>query len=265
MQINDRKKPWYVCIPYHLSRAVGSTVKPVADADGMPTEFAQRNARYVDSMPEDEQGARVVTLTAVHDFRALIAELTPAEAQDLSEALADRAAHVRMENWKTGSGFTSDRDALQVAMDAYKQAQRSARQRASELVRMVWGELTSGKYEAHGLTADSAEFGKWRIWIAEDGATASIESSSLPAEVWGVFVAQAIDRHWFRRGGWGGVQDWAKVEPGEYLAQSHRTPYADVLEVDAKGQATRLELRSVDVAKVAQALYAMRPTPNGEE
>jgi hypothetical protein len=249
-----RKKSWFVRIPHHLNQAVKWTVAPVADASGEPTEFAQRNGRFVDSMPEDETRARVVTLTAAHDGRALIAELTPAEAENLGDALATGAADVRMQNWRHGDGFTSDSNALQAAIDAHKQAQRAARKRASELMRMVWGDLS----EATSLTAKGTEFGDWRIMISEDGARADIEAANLAAPVWGAFVVDAVDRHWFHSPGWRkGAEDWASVKPGEYMAQSHRAQYADVLEVGNDRRAVQLVLRSVDVRRVARGLYAM--------
>ncbi|OKI45745.1 hypothetical protein [Streptomyces sp. MJM1172] len=258
MQINRRKTPWYVRVPRHLNQAVGWSVSPTVNADDTATEFAQRNARFIDSMPDEEQYARVVTLHTVRDGRSLTAELTPAEAQDLGQTLVDRAAFVRLANVETDSGFTSDRDAMKTAIDAHKLAQNAVIERGSELIRMVWGELKCGGFGARNLIATDEEFGSWYIWIADDGATALIEASNVPGPAWGAFVSAAIDRRWFQAGAWGGAEKWATAKPsGEYLAQSHRAEHSDVLELDEQLQATKLHLRAVDTRKVARGLLAM--------
>ncbi|MFD3716921.1 hypothetical protein [Streptomyces sp. NPDC058677] len=154
------------------------------------------------------------------------------------------------------TGF--DLATLETAIAAHEDAQREAVERGSELMRMVWEELECGQ-NGPVLTATNEQFGKWRIMIANDGATATIEASGVPPRAWGEFVTQAVDRLWFHedRGSWQGAQDWRNARPGTYMAQSYRAQYADVLELNERRQATELTLRAVDVRRVARGLYAM--------
>ncbi|CAM5441742.1 hypothetical protein SALBM311S_10393 [Streptomyces alboniger] len=159
----------------------------------------------------------------------------------------------------TGEAPTGvDRAACEAAIAAHQEAQRAAVERGSELMRTVWAELEFGRTGSI-LTAANEQFGRWRIVIASDGATAEIEASGVPPQVWGEFVTEAVDRLWFHedRGRWRGAEDWRNALPGSYMGQSYRAQYADVLELNERCEATELTLRAVDVRKVARGLYAM--------
>ncbi|MFJ6669418.1 hypothetical protein [Streptomyces sp. NPDC091383] len=173
----------------------------------------------------------------------------------LSQAVGRSAAPVV----DTGEAATGvGRAAFEAAMAAHREAQQTAVERASELMRTVWDELTCGP-NGPFLTAANEQLGTWRIAIASDGATAVIEASGVPAQAWGEFVTVAVDRLWFHEdhGRWRGAEDWRNALPGSYMGQSYRAQYADVLKLNEKCEATELTLRAVDVCKVARGLYAM--------
>ncbi|MET7814244.1 hypothetical protein ABZT26_25775 [Streptomyces sp. NPDC005395] len=249
MKINRRKAPWYVQALPHLARAVtvsGAWLKRLNSDE--PTPFGERHPDLLEQYGDKDAFLHLVLLHMVHEDREVLAELLPDRAEALGYELIRKAAQARTS--------TDVPARVESAAKAHKAAQESAAERGRELLRSVWPELKQGP--AGQLTADSAEFGYWYLWVSDDGARVRAELRGIPRGAWKAFVKRAVDRLHFQQCWPGGAEKAETAPVGEHMADvPYRSEFPDYLELAEDRTAKRLEMRGLELERVAGGLAVM--------
>ncbi|MFJ9719900.1 hypothetical protein ACIRPQ_28910 [Streptomyces sp. NPDC101213] len=248
-KINRRKATWHVRVPGLLSQAVTTSGAWLRKVGGTGlTDFAGRHPELVKKHGDEDAFVHLVQLHLVHEGRELLAELEPDRAEALGYELIRKAAAART--------LATDGSRPAKAAGAHKAAQASAAERGRELLRSVWPALKQG--QGGQLTCDSAVYGYWYLWVSDDGARVRAELRGLPAAAWTAFVKRAVDRLHFQQCWPGGAADLTRAAAGEYLADvPYRSEYPDALELAPDRTAVQLDMRGLELAKVAEGLAAM--------